>query len=179
MHAFFCSWPLSICFVSGIYQRFQYSKNNNQWLWQFDQTKNQSWSLNMFFCWFVSRDLDISSRQFAVFVFESLCICGGRQAGETGAYALSGQRSSTHFELDPKSPTALHLIGIGWGEGSWWSDLAILTMWNMDELDNYVRDAKFMIKMIILITKLPTDMVKFTGHFLSALSLQQCNTHLK
>ena len=41
MHAFFCSWPLSICFVSGIYQRFQYSKNNNQWLWQFDQTKNQ------------------------------------------------------------------------------------------------------------------------------------------
>ena len=122
----------------------------------------------MFFCWFVLRYLDISSRQFVVFVFESICICGGRQAGETGAYALSGQRSSTHFELDPKSPTALHLIGIGWGEGSWWSDLVILTMWNMDELDNYVRDTKFMIKMIILITlitKLPTDMIKFTGHF--------------
>ena len=138
----------------------------------------------MFFCWFVSRDLDISSRQFVVFVFESICICGGRQAGETGAYALSGQRSSTHFELDPNSPhcTALHLIRIGWGEGSWWSDLAILTMWNMDEWDNYVRDTKFMIKMIILITlitKLPTDMIKFTGHFLFALSLQHCNTHLK
>ena len=28
-------------FVPGICQRFQCSKNNNQWLWQFDQTKNQ------------------------------------------------------------------------------------------------------------------------------------------